>query len=110
MIQVLLLAALLPAKVTDCVPARWTSAEPASLALLTESPINCLLVDERQFSKEFSAAARQKNILVFSTAETPDGLVVRDEGAIIARLTPAAECRSAKRPKSRGRPKGSGRG
>jgi len=87
MIQVLILAALLPSKVGECVPARWVSTDPASLALLAESPINCLLVEESKFTKEFAAAALEKNIRVFSAAETGEGLVVREGSAVVARLT-----------------------
>lgn len=91
MIHVLILAAVLPSKAAECVPARWGSTDPASLALVAESPINCLLVDDQKFTKEFADAARAKNIRVFRAAETGEGLVVREGEVVVARLTPRSK-------------------
>ncbi len=65
----LLLAAITTFAATppsQLVPARWPSANPATLALLTDSPINCLLIPEANWSSAFTRSAHTKNITVLA--------------------------------------------
>lgn len=53
------------------IPARWPSADPATLALLAGSPINCLLIPEAHWSSSFTRTAHAKNITVLALLQ-PD--------------------------------------
>ena len=66
-----LLASVLTAATqpADLVPARWPSDNPASLNILSGSPINCLLVPETNWSNAFLAAAHSKNITVLALVQ-----------------------------------------
>ncbi|MCX6612920.1 MAG: hypothetical protein NTW74_18985 [Acidobacteria bacterium] len=68
LLMLLVLATVLGAATqpSDLVPARWPSDDPASLAILNESPINCLLIPEANWSNAFLAAAHAKNITVLA--------------------------------------------
>jgi hypothetical protein len=55
-------AALLIALYPDWVPARWPSADPASLSLLANTPINCLWLERPQWSPAFAAEATKRGI------------------------------------------------
>src|SRR5690349_5565938 len=55
---------LMIASLTDWVPARWHSSDPASLDLLSGTPVNCLLQEQRYWSGAFSAAAAKRQIAV----------------------------------------------
>lgn len=79
----MLLALLLAVNLAECVPARWPSADPASLELLAGSPVNCLLLEPPQWSAGFSEAARKAGI-------TPLG-VVREAGGAEAVVGRARE-------------------
>ena len=46
----------------DCVPARWP-ADAATLPLLDNSPINCLLVEAGEIKPDFRAAAAKRTVL-----------------------------------------------
>lgn len=46
------------------VPARWATADPASLELLEETPVNCLLLEESHWSAEFGREAARRKIAV----------------------------------------------
>jgi len=61
LLPLLALAALSP---SDLVPARWPSADPATLEILNQSPVNCLLVAEDQWSNEFLQAAHTRKLTV----------------------------------------------
>ena len=65
-------AALVLAMYPDWVPARWTSADPQSLDLLTNTPINCLWLERPQWSADFAAAAAKRGIATLG--------VIRREG------------------------------
>jgi hypothetical protein len=81
MIFALLLAMASPA---DWVPARWNWTDPATLDLLTGTPINCLLVKTPDAA--FAAKALEKGIttLAVATAETDADAVAR--GAVEAKV------------------------
>ena len=55
-------AALLIAMYPDWVPARWPSADPKSLELLVDSPVNCLWLERPQWSSAFAAEAAKRGI------------------------------------------------
>ena len=50
----------------DLVPARWTSTEPSSLDLLRNTPINCLLIEQPQWSSAFNAEAVKRGVSVLA--------------------------------------------
>jgi hypothetical protein len=58
----MLAAFLLLANLSGCVPARWSSSDPATVALLKETPINCVLLEAPSWSPAFSQAARAAGI------------------------------------------------
>ena len=58
----MLAAALVLAMYPDWVPARWSSADPKSLDLLANTPINCLWLERPQWSAEFAAEAAKRGI------------------------------------------------
>src|SRR5579863_3913044 len=53
LVAMLAAAALLIAMYPDWVPARWPSADPKSLELLANTPVNCLWLERAQWSAEF---------------------------------------------------------
>jgi hypothetical protein len=64
MVDSMLLAAtaLLLAALPECVPMRWQPAAPASLELLANSPVNCLLLEEAAWTRAFAQAAHARNL------------------------------------------------
>ncbi len=58
----MLAAAALIALYADWVPARWPSADPKSLELVSGTPVNCLWLDEPQWSPAFLAEAARRGI------------------------------------------------
>jgi hypothetical protein len=60
------------AGVSAWVPARWASSDPASLDLLKDTPINCLLLEQRDWSTAFHKKAAERNIAVLGVIR-PDG-------------------------------------
>jgi hypothetical protein len=72
----MLLAFLLMAAVTDWVPARWISSDPAAIPLIQETPVNCVLLEQPLWSAEFASAARSAGIATLG--------VVRPEGDLAA--------------------------
>ena len=67
------LASMLATSLTGCVPARWPSAQPGSLELLTGTPIGCLLLEEAQWTPEFLSAARSRQLAVLAVVDTKQG-------------------------------------
>jgi hypothetical protein len=65
-------AAVMIAMYPDWVPARWMSADPKSLDLLTNTPINCLWLERPQWSAAFAAEAAKRGIAILG--------VIRREG------------------------------
>src|SRR4051812_41608141 len=63
---------LLAAAASDVVPMRWASSDPASLQLLENTPVNCLLQRPEHWSGTFTTAARQKNIAVYGVVSPGD--------------------------------------
>jgi hypothetical protein len=58
----LLLAAIAMVAMPDWVPARWFSKDPATLKLVDNTPVNCLLIEKANWSPEFTKAAADRGI------------------------------------------------
>ncbi|MCP5111410.1 MAG: hypothetical protein GY953_11305, partial [bacterium] len=56
--------------VADCVPARWSSADPGTVALLRQTPVKCVLMEE--YSAEFVSEANSAGIAVYGVARSAD--------------------------------------
>jgi hypothetical protein len=65
----LLLAAATIAAMPDWVPARWFSKDAATLRLVETTPINCLLLERANWSKEFVQAATERGIATLGIVE-----------------------------------------
>jgi hypothetical protein len=59
----MLLALMLAVAAADWVPARWFSAEPQSLELLRETPVNCLLLEPDQWTPALTEAAARQGLV-----------------------------------------------
>ena len=70
----MMLAVLLAATVSvaDWVPARWTSNEPKTLDLVAETPVNCLLLEQAQWSAAFADQAGSRGIVVLGLVHGSD--------------------------------------
>ncbi len=86
----MLLALAAVAALPALVPARWASSDPATLDLVKMTPVNCLLIEQGEWSKAFNAEAARKGVATFavlrpgSTAAVPldlqfDGFVLQGE-------------------------------
>jgi len=62
--------ALALAAIADWTPARWNSADPQSLELVRQSPVNCLLLEEANWSAAFNRAAAQAGIATLAIVRT----------------------------------------
>lgn len=109
----MLLAILLSAaSLADWVPTRWISSNPKSLDLLTDTPINCLLLERDQWSRALVEEAARRNIatlgVIRPSARAAEeargvleqhltGLVLEGEfpAATVEQLRQAAAARSA---------------
>ena len=61
MLLLFALAAL--AAPADWVPMRWSSAEPASLDVLKDTPVNCLLLEQKNWAPALLDAAATRNLI-----------------------------------------------
>jgi hypothetical protein len=68
----LLLAAGL--SLADWTPARWPSADPKTLDLVAETPINCLLLEQPFWTPEFVSAAAGKNVVTLGILHPGTGV------------------------------------
>lgn len=87
----MMLAVLLAATVSvvDWVPARWTSNEPKTLDLVAETPVNCLLLEQAQWSSVFSDQAASKGVVslgVVHGSDDPARILKRAQEAKLAGL------------------------
>jgi len=69
----MLLAFLLIAAMADWVPARWNSADPELLALLADTPVNCLLLERDSWSKELVGSAAKRNVAALGVIRPGSG-------------------------------------
>ena len=83
----LLTLALAAASVADWVPARWNSTDPVSLELLTSTPINCLLLDERLWSAGFAQQAPERGIVTLGVIRPGADPVASARQALALKLT-----------------------
>jgi hypothetical protein len=60
----MVLALLLALNLADAVPARWPNADPKTLDLLADTPINTLLLDQAPRNAAFAEAAASRGISV----------------------------------------------
>ncbi len=58
----MILALLVTAQLSTCVPMRWTWNNPASLSLLDGSPVNCLVVASQDAASALAEPARARGI------------------------------------------------
>ena len=87
----MLFAAALIAALPDLVPARWSSADPATIGIVKQTPVNCLLIEEAQWSGSFNAEAARQGIATFAVLRpksdaptaTRRALDLRFAGAVI---------------------------
>src|SRR5579885_882389 len=71
----LLLPLLLIASAPDWIPARLHSSDPKSLEIVSETPINCLLVEKPDWSADFAKSAAAKGIATLAVVRPgPDSL------------------------------------
>lgn len=68
----MLFALLLSISLADWVPARWISGDPKSLELLKDTPINCLLLEQEQWSGGLAEQAARQGVVTLG--------VIRDGG------------------------------
>lgn len=76
-------ALLMIAAMSSWVPARWPSADPATLDLIAGTPVNCLLLERPHWSKAFAAKAAEAKIDVLG--------VIRPGGDTAQAVRTAAE-------------------
>jgi hypothetical protein len=57
------LALMIAASVADWVPVRWPSHDPATVELIAQTPVNCLLVERQHWSAPFAAKAAAQNVV-----------------------------------------------
>lgn len=62
------------ASLTDCVPVRWPSGDPAKLALLEGTPFNCLVVERDNWSGKLAAAASERKARVLGLVRSQEDL------------------------------------
>lgn len=71
----MLVAFLLAVSLTDWVPARWISNDPKSLELVSGTPVNCLLLEQPQWSEAFARQAAQQGIVTLGVIRSESGAV-----------------------------------
>lgn len=86
----MLFALAVLAVAADWVPARWISADLATLELVRKTPINCLLVEEPHWKPEFTAAARERGIAALGVVRPAASVEELPERVSAAGLTGVA--------------------
>ncbi len=66
----MLFALLVLAAAPDWVPARWPSADPATLGLLKDTAVNCLLLEPKDWSAAFNAEARKAGVATLAVVHS----------------------------------------
>jgi hypothetical protein len=62
---------LVAAALASWVPMRWPTADPASLALLAGTPVNCLVLERQHWSPGFLAKAKAQGLAVVGITDQP---------------------------------------
>ena len=74
----------------DWVPARWFSSDPASLDLVKNTPVNCLLLEQADWKPAFITAARDQGVAVLGLVRAADLRDDLSERAAALKLTGVA--------------------
>jgi len=82
-----LLALAILATPAGWVPARWFSSDPASLELVKDTPVNCLLIEHALWKPAFVAAAREQDIAVLGVVRPANFTEDLAERAAALKLT-----------------------
>src|SRR5712692_11470579 len=82
----MLFALLLGVSLVDWVPARWISAEPGSLDLVKGTPINCLLLEQNQWSAALGERAASQGIVTLGVIRRGGDPVEAARGALRSKL------------------------
>ncbi len=77
---------LLAASMADWVPARWGSNDPASLELVAQTPVNCVLLDQRLWSETFAREAASRGVTVLGVIRPEDDPTEATRLALQAKL------------------------
>jgi hypothetical protein len=100
-----LVASAVPVALNTCVPARWPFQNAASLLLLDDSPINCLLLEPTAWNRDLPDAARRRGLLRLAVLSRdtplrdaeralqfgPDALVIEEESGASSELRALAQ-------------------
>jgi hypothetical protein len=84
------LALLFLAGLSALVPARWNSADPAALDVLRDGPVNCILVEARNWSPALVEGARKRRIAVLGVVHPVDGAGRQAARAVALKLAGVA--------------------
>ncbi len=82
----MLLALLLLAGATDWVPMRWISGDPKSLDLIKGTPINCLLLESKDWSPQFAKSAADAGVSTLALVHPGEKALDEVRRAIDAKL------------------------
>ncbi len=82
----MLLALMLIVSMADWVPMRWTNTDPKSLDLVKNTPVNCLLLEQKDWAPPFLSAARQNNVAVLGVIHPGDQAMNSAQQAVQAKL------------------------
>ena len=85
----MLVALMLLAAATDWVPVRWPASDPKSLELVKGTAVNCLLLEQKDWSAEFSAKAAEAGITTLGVVRPGDPLDRLSERLTKAKLNGA---------------------
>jgi hypothetical protein len=72
--------------VAGWIPARWNSADPETIGIVRQTPVNCLLLERRHWSAGFSTAAAGHGIVTVGLVRHTDNLEGLAEAASAAKL------------------------
>src|ERR1700676_444191 len=82
----MLLALLLLAGATDWVPMRWISGDPKSLDLIKGTPINCVLLESKDWSPQFVKSAADAGVSTLALVHPSEKAMDEVRRAIDAKL------------------------
>lgn len=85
----MLIAFMLLAAATDWVPVRWPGADPKSLELVKGTAVNCLLLEQKDWSADFSNKAAEAGITTLGVLRPGDSLDRLSERLTKAKLNGA---------------------
>lgn len=82
----MLLALMLVVGMTDWVPMRWANPDPKSLELVKNTPVNCLLLEQKDWTPNFLNAAHQGNLAVLGVIRPGAQAMGAAQQAVSAKL------------------------